>query len=67
MDGAGPFWGPAKKTKQRAQPTKYTSDDMIHFIGAATAREAGGSRRSLGSARKRRHHDQLCGNSGGDW
>ena len=23
--------GPAKNTKQRAQPTKYTSDDMIHF------------------------------------
>ena len=22
---------PAKNTKQRAQPTKYTSDDMIHF------------------------------------
>ena len=23
--------GPAKNTKQRAQSTKYTSDDMIHF------------------------------------
>ena len=23
--------GPAKNTKQRAQSTKYTSDDMIHY------------------------------------
>ena len=23
--------GPAKNTKQRAHPTKYTSNDMIHF------------------------------------